>query len=174
MLKTIFALLILFTIIQPVSALDPFITINVPIADEPTTGLFLNPESPSTTFQLGQNISIFNDDRNRRWFTVVCDRNVFENYTTNEAYMSFRQRTSFQLNEPGTYNFYLDEKPSVTIQITVEGDGTEVTDSDDGIRDISDPASGGLFQGMGELPGPGVFSAFVLLILAFLRLRTRN
>ena len=174
MLKKIITTLVLLALIHPVLAMDPVIQIDVPIEEEPTEGFFLNPEHPSTTFQLGENISFFNNDRNRRWFTVVCDRNFFENGTSTETYMSFRQRTRIQLDEPGVYNFHLDEKPTVKIQITVEGDvtSTGVQQTDDRSADMSKKDE--LFPGLGELPAPGMLPAFMILILAFLVLRTRK
>ncbi|MBW6517217.1 MAG: hypothetical protein K0A89_01760 [ANME-2 cluster archaeon] len=174
MLKKIIAFLILFSIIHPVSALDPFITINVPVEEEPTKGLYLNPEHLSTTFQQGENISIFNDDRNRRYFTVVCDRNIFDNGTSNTQYLRYRNRAYMQLNEPGIYNFYLLDKPTVKLQITVIGDGTstEVQETQDGKTDISGKDE--FFPGMGELPAPGILATYMLLVLAFLTIRYKK
>lgn len=177
MLKKTITLLILLAIIQPVWAIDPVITINVPVAEEPTDGFFVYPEG--TTFQQGQNISFFNNDRNRRWFTLICDKNIFVNETTgeatNESYMSFRQRTRLQINEPGVYNFHLLEKPTVTIRITVIGDDSgEIIDTQDMPEDMPGTESNDFFKGLGELPGPGIFAAFMMLILAFLTHRTRE
>jgi hypothetical protein len=177
MLKKIITLLILLAIIQPVWAIDPVITINVPVGHEPTEGFFVYPEG--TTFQQGQNISFFNNDRNRRWFTLICDKNIFVNETTgettNESYMSFRQRTPQQLNEPGVYNFHLLEKPTVTIRITVIGDNHgEIIDTQDIAEDLRVTESNGFLKGLGELPGPGILAAFMVLILAFLTLRTKK
>ena len=177
MLKKSITLLILLAIIQPVWAIDPVITINVPVAEETTDGFFLYPEG--TTFHQGQNISFFNNDRNRRWFTLMCDKNIFVNETTgeaiNESYMSFRQRTRLQLNEPGVYNFHLLEKPTVTIRITVIGDNSgEIIDAQYMPKDLPDTESNDFFKGLGELPGPGILTAFMVLILAFLTHRTKE
>ena len=177
MLKKSITLLILLAIIQPVWAIDPVITINVPVAEETTDGFFLYPEG--TTFHQGQNISFFNNDRNRRWFTLMCDKNIFVNETTgeaiNESYMSFRQRTRLQLNEPGVYNFHLLEKPTVTIRITVIGDDSgEIIDTRDIPKDMPETGSNDFFKGLGELPGPGILTAFMVLILAFLTHRTKE
>ncbi|MCD4797813.1 MAG: hypothetical protein K8R19_02225, partial [Methanosarcinales archaeon] len=168
---------ILLAIIQPVWAIDPVITINVPVAEEPTDGFSVYPEG--TTFQQGQNISFFNNDRNRRWFTLICDKNIFVNEitgeATNESYMSFRQRTRLQLDEPGVYNFHLLEKPTVTIRITVIGDNSgEIIDTQDIPKDLPDTESNDFFKGLGELPGPGILTAFMVLILAFLTHRTKE
>ena len=174
MLKKTITILILLVIIHPVLAMDPVIQINVPIEEEPTEGFFLNPETPSTIFQQGQNISFFNNDRNRRWITVICDKNLFDNGTSKETYMSFRQRTRIQLNEPGIYNFYLLEKPTVTFQITVEGDESVPVVQETQDRPLDTPEKDELFPGMGELPAPGMLPAFVLLVLAFLTVRTKK
>lgn len=177
MLKKTITLLVLLAIIQPVWAIDPVITINVPVAEKPTEGFSVYPEG--TTFQQGQNISFFNNDRNRRWFTLMCDKNIFVNETTgeatNESYMSFRQRTRLQLNEPGVYNFHLFEKPTVTILITVIGDDSgEIIDTPDIPKDLPDTGSNDFFKGLGELPGPGILAAFMMVILAFLALKTQK
>ena len=177
MLKKTITVLILLAIIQPVWAIDPVITINVPVVEEPTEGFFVYPEG--TTFQQGQNISFFNNDRNRRWFTLICDKNIFVNETTseatNEAYMSFRQRTRLQLNEPRVYNFHLLEKPTVTIRITVIGDNSgEIIDTQDIPEDMPDTESNDFFKGLGELPGPGILAAFMMLVLAFFTHRTKK
>ncbi|MCG7850451.1 MAG: hypothetical protein MIO93_14940 [ANME-2 cluster archaeon] len=174
MLKIIIVFLILFSIIHPVSALDPFITINVPVEEEPTKGLFLNPEHPSSTFQQGQNISIFNNDRNKRYFTVVCDRNIFDNGTNNTKYLRYRNRAYIQLNEPGIFNFHLLTKPTVTFQITVVGDATSTNVQETQVRPLDTPEKDELFPGMGELPAPGMLPAFIFLILAFLTVRTKK
>jgi hypothetical protein len=177
MLKKTIIILILFSIIQPAWAIDPVITINVPVQQEPTEGFSVYPEG--TTFQQGQNISFFNNDRNRRWFTLVCDKNIFVNETTgeatNEAYMFFRQRTSLQLNEPGIYNFHLIEKPTVKIRITVIGDDpVEIIDSQNIPEDMPGTESNDFFKGLGELPGTGILAAFMVLVLAFLILTTKK
>ncbi|MCD4816965.1 MAG: hypothetical protein K8R06_11290 [Methanosarcinales archaeon] len=177
MLKKTITVLILLAIIQPVWAIDPVITINVPVAEEPTDGFSVYPEG--TTFHQGQNISFFNNDKNRRWFTLICDNNIFVNETsgeaTNESYMSFRQRTCLQINEPGVYNFHLLEKPTVTIRITVIGDNSgEIIDTQDIPKDLPDTESNDFFKGLGELPGPGILTAFMVLILAFLTHRTKE
>ena len=177
MLKKTITVLILLAIIQPAWAFDPVITINVPVAEEPTEGFSVYPEG--TTFQQGQNISFFNNDRNRRWFTLICDKNIFVNENTseatNESYMSFRQRTRLQLNEPGVYNFHLLEKPTVTIRITVIGDNSgEIIDAQYMPKDLPDTESNDFFKGLGELPGPGILAAFMMLILAFLTHRTKK
>jgi len=177
MLKKTITLLILLAIIQPAWAFDPVITINVPVAEEPTDGFSVYPEG--TTFQQGQNISFFNNDRNRRWFTLICDKNIFVNETTsettNESYMSFRQRTRLQLNEPGVYNFHLLEKPTVTIRITVIGDDPgEIIDTRDIPENLPETENNDFFKGMGELPGPGILAAFMMLVLAFLTHRTKK
>jgi len=158
-LKKTITVLILLAIIQPVWAIDPVITINVPVAEEPTDGFSVYPEG--TTFHQGQNISFFNNDKNRRWFTLICDNNIFVNETsgeaTNESYMSFRQRTCLQINEPGVYNFHLLKKPTVTIRITVIGDNSgEIIDTQDIPKDLPDTESNDFFKGLGELPGPGI------------------
>jgi hypothetical protein len=176
-LKKTITVLILLAIIQPVWAIDPVITINVPVAEEPRDGFSVYPEG--TTFQQGQNISFFNNDRNRRWFTLICDKNIFVNETTgeatNESYMSFRQRTRLQLDEPGVYNFHLLEKPTVTIRITMIGDDSaEIIDTKDIPKDMPETGSNDFFKSLGELPGPGILTAFMVLILAFLTHRTKE
>jgi hypothetical protein len=175
MLKKPITLLILLAIIQPAWAIDPVITINVPVQQEPTEGFYVYPEG--TTFQQGHNISFFNNDRNRRWFTLICDKDIFVNENTgeatDEAYMSFRQRTRLQLNEPGVYNFHLLEQPTVNIRITVIGDNSgEIMETRDIPQDLPKTGSNDLFKGLGELPGPGMLAAFMVLILAFLVHRT--
>lgn len=177
MLKKIIITLILLTLIHPVLAMDPVIQINVPVELEPTEGFRLNPECPGTTFQQGQNISFFNNDRNRRYFTVVCDRNFFDNGTNDTKYLRFRNRAYVQLNEPGIFNFHLLTKPTVTFQITVEGDGSvpvmqETQETQD--RPVDAPEKNELFPGMGELPAMGILPAFILLVLAFLTVRTKK
>jgi hypothetical protein len=172
MLKKIIVFLILIAIIHPVSAIDPIITIRVPVQEEPTEGFFVYPAG--TTFEQGQNILFRNNDKNKRWFTVVCDKQIFDNGTSNETYMSFMQTTSLQLNEPGIYNFHLLEKPTVKIQITVEGDEFVPVVQETQVRPLDTPERDELFPGMGELPAPGILPAFMLLILAFLTLRSKK
>jgi len=174
MLKKIIITLIFLTIIHPVLAMDPVIQIDVPVALEPTEGFRLNPETPSTTFQQGQNISFFNNDRNRRYFTIVCDRNLFDNGTNDTKYLRFRNRAYVQLNEPGIFNFHLLTKPTVTFQITVEGDESVPVVQETQDIPVVTPEKDELFPGMGELPAPGMLPAFMLLILAFLTLRTKK
>ncbi|MCL7413786.1 MAG: hypothetical protein M8353_09245 [ANME-2 cluster archaeon] len=172
MKNKILIVLILLALMHPVSAIDPIITIRVPVQEEPAEGFFVYPEG--TTFEQGQSILFRNDDKNRRWFTVICDKNIFDNGSSNEAYMSYRQITPVQLSEPGIFNFHLKEKPTVNIQITVIGDGTapEVQETQDSPVDL--PEKDELFPGLGELPAPGMLPAFMLLILAFLTLRTKR
>lgn len=172
MKNKIMIVVILLALIHPVSAIDPIITIRVPVLEEPTEGFFVYPEG--TTFEQGQYILFRNDDKNKRWFTVICDRNIFDNGSSNEAYMSYRQITPVQLSEPGIFNFHLKEKPTVKIRITVIGDGTatEVFETQDIPVDLSEKDE--LFPGLGELPAPGILPALMLLILAYLTFGTKR
>lgn len=173
MLKKVLMILVLAVLVPHAFALDPVIDIDVPMNHSSTEGFYIYPES--TTFETGQNISFFNDDKNRRPFTVISEEGVFENGTSNEAYMSFRQRTRFVLNEPGTYNFYLKERPIIKIHLTAVGDGSSGTGQDaDRQGDTQDREEPDYFKGMGGIPGFGAAAASLVLTIAFLIVRNRR
>jgi len=113
MLRTITVILIFIAIIQPVAASDSLICIRPGTLENQTKGFVLMYPLENTVEQ-GQTVTFRNEDLHRRPFTLVSEENLFP-----PTILTFRKSLSVQFDEAGTYNFYLEEKPTVTVQLTI-------------------------------------------------------
>jgi hypothetical protein len=113
MLRTITVILAFIAIIAPVAASDSLIYIRPGTLENQTEGFILMYPFENIVEQ-GQTVTFKNEDLHRRPFTLVSEENLFP-----PTILTFRRSLSVQFDEPGTYNFYLEEKPTVTFQLTV-------------------------------------------------------
>lgn len=174
MRKNILIILAIIALIYPVSALEPVIFIKVGMEENPTKGFYLLPED--AVIEQGQNISFFNDDQNKRWFTVVSEENLFP-----ETTISFRKRVYYEFNEPGTYNFYLKEKPTIKLQLKVVGNGSSDDTGQDTREDSGQTITPEAFRPdlgtvdpwdtIAQLPGFGALMTVLVITLLAIRAR---
>ena len=113
MLRIIILIMAFIIIMQPVTALDTLIYIRPGTLENQTKGFVLMYPFENIVEQ-GQNVTFKNEDLHRRPFTLVSEENLFP-----PTILTFRRSLSVQFDDVGTYNFYLKEKPTVTVQLTV-------------------------------------------------------
>ena len=170
MLRTITVILLLIAIIQPVAASDLLYYIRPGTLENQTEGFILMHPLESTV-EPGQNITFKNEDLHRRPFTLVSEENLFP-----PTILTFRRSLSVQFDEPGTYNFYLEEKPTVTLQLTVvdydsnnEPQATQSPTLEQEVVEENDP-----WAAMKDIPGFGTPATLMMLILAILVVRNKR
>ena len=170
MLRTITVILAFIAIMQPVAASDSLIYIRPGTLENQTEGFVLMYPLENTVEQ-GQTVTFKNEDLHRRPFTLVSEENLFPQTT-----LTFRRSLSVQFDELGTYNFYLEEKPTVTVQLTVvdydsdnEPQATQSPPYEQEVVEENNP-----WAAMKDIPGFCVPATLLMLILAFLTHRTRE
>ncbi len=170
MQKTIIFILALIAIMQSVTASDSLIYIRPGTLENQTEGFVLMYPFENIIEQ-GQTVTFKNEDLHRRPFTLVSEENLFPQTT-----LTFRRSLPVQFDEPGTYNFYLEEKPTVTFQLTVVD-----YDSDNEPQAIQSPPyeqevveENNPWAAMKDMPGFCTLATLMMLILAFLTHRTRE
>ncbi len=107
----------------------------------------------------------------RRPFTLVSEKNLFP-----PTILTFRRSLSVQFDDLGTYNFYLEEKPTVTFQLRVvdydsdnEPQATRSPPYEQEVVEENNP-----WAAMKDIPGFCTPATLLMLILAFLTHRTRE
>ena len=170
MLKTITVILAFIAIMQPVAASDLLIYIRPGTLENQTEGFVLMYPLENTVEQ-GQTIIFKNEDLHRRPFTLVSEENLFPQTT-----LTFRRSLFVQFDETGTYNFYLEEKPTVTVQLTVvdydsnnEPQATQSPPQEQEVVEEKDP-----WAAMKDIPGFGTPATLIMLILAILVVRKKR
>ena len=170
MQRTIIFILAFIAIMQSVTALDPLIYIRPGTLENQTEGFVLMYPFENIVEQ-GQTVTFKNEDLHRRPFTLVSEENLFPQTT-----LTFRKSISVQFDEPGTYNFYLEKKPTVTVQLTVvdydsdnEPQATQSPPYEQEVVEENNP-----WAAMKDIPGFCVPATLLMLILAFLTHRTRE
>ena len=169
-LRTITVILALIVIMQPVTASDLLIYIRPGTLENQTKGFVLMYPLENTIEQ-GQTVTFKNEDLHRRPFTLVSEENLFP-----PTILTFRRSLSVQFDEPGTYNFYLEEKPTVTFQLRVvdydsdnEPQATRSPPYEQEVVEENNP-----WAAMKDIPGFCTPATLLMLILAFLTHRTRE
>jgi hypothetical protein len=171
MLRTITVILAFIAIMQPVAATDLLFYIRPGTLEYQTEGFVLMYPLEDTV-EKGQTVTFKNEDLHRRPFTMVSEENLFPPTT-----LTFRQSLSIQFDDAGTYNFYLEEKPTVTVQLTVvdydSGNEPQATQSlpprEQEVVEENNP-----WAAMKDIPGFCVHAALMMFILAFLTLRKKR
>lgn len=170
MQKTIIFILALIAIMQSVTASDSLIYIRPGTLENQTEGFVLMYPFENIIEQ-GQTVTFKNEDLHRRPFTLVSEENLFPQTT-----LTFRRSLPVQFDEPGTYNFYLEEKPTVTFQLTVvdydsdnEPQATQSPPYEQEVVEENNP-----WAAMKDIPGFCTLATLMMLILAFLTHRTRE
>ena len=170
MLRTITVILLLIAIIQPVAASDLLYYIRPGTLENQTEGFILM-HPLENIVEPGQNITFKNEDLHRRPFTLVSEENLFP-----PTILTFRRSLSVQFDEPGTYNFYLEEKPTVTFQLTVvdydsdnEPQATQSPPYEQEVVEENNP-----WAVMKDMPGFCVPATLLMLILAILIVRKKR
>ena len=170
MLRTITVILAFIAIMQPVAASDLLFYIRPGTLENQTEGFVLMYPLENTV-EPGQNITFKNEDLHRRPFTLVSEENLFPQTT-----LTFRRSISVQFNETGTYNFYLEEKPTVTVQLTVvdydsnsEPQATQSPPQEQEVVEENNP-----WAAMKDIPGFCVPATLMMLILAILIVRKKT
>ena len=169
-LRTITVILALIVIMQPVTASDLLIYIRPGTLENQTEGFVLMYPLENTIEQ-GQTVTFKNEDLHRRPFTLVSEENLFP-----PNILIFRRSISVQFDDLGTYNFYLEEKPTVTVQLTVVD-----SDSDNEPQANQSPPpelevveENNPWAAMKDIPGFCTPATLMMLILAFLTHRTKE
>ncbi len=170
MQRIITVILALIAIIQPVAASDSFIYIRPGTLENQTEGFVLIYPLENTIEQ-GQTITFKNEDLHRRPFTLVSEENLFP-----PTILTFRRSLSLQFDEPGTYNFYLEEKPTVTVQLTAvdydsnnEPQATQSPPQEQEVVEENNP-----WAAIKGIPGFGTPATSMMLILAILIVRNKR
>jgi hypothetical protein len=170
MQRTIIFILAFIAIMQSVTASDSLIYIRPGTLENQTEGFVLMYPFENIVEQ-GQTVTFKNEDLHRRPFTLVSEENLFPQTT-----LTFRRNLSVQFDEAGTYNFYLEEKPTVTFQLTVvdydsdnEPQATQSPPYEQELVEENNP-----WAAMKNIPGFCVPATLLMLILAFLTHRTRE
>lgn len=170
MQRTIIFILAFIAIMQPVAASDSLIYIRPGTLENQTEGFVLMYPFENIVEQ-GQTVTFKNEDLHRRPFTLVSEENLFTQTT-----LTFRRSLSVQFDEAGTYNFYLEEKPTVTVQLTVVD-----YDSDNELQATQSPPyeqevveENNPWAAMKDMPGFCTLATLMMLILAFLTHRTKE
>jgi hypothetical protein len=169
-LRTITVILALIVIMQPVTASDLLIYIRPGTLENQTKGFVLMYPLENTIEQ-GQTVTFKNEDLHRRPFTLVSEENLFP-----PNILIFKRSISVQFDDLGTYNFYLEEKPTVTVQLTVVD-----SDSDNEPQANQSPPpelevveENNPWAAMKDIPGFCTPATSMILILAFLTHRTKE
>ncbi len=169
-LRTITVILAFIAIMQPVAASELLIYIRPGTLENQTEGFILMYPFENIVEQ-GQNVTFKNEDLHRRPFTLVSEENLFPQTT-----LTFRRSLSVQFNDLGTYNFYLEEKPTVTVQLTVVD-----YDSDNEPQANQSPPpelevveENNPWAAMKDIPGFCTPATLMMLILAILIVRKKR
>jgi len=164
MLKIIILILALIVIMQPVTASDLLIYIRPGTLENQTEGFVLMYPFENIVEQ-GQTVTFKNEDLHRRPFTLVSEENL-----------SFRRSLSVQFDDLGTYNFHLEEKPTVTFQLTVvdfdsenESQATQSPPHEQEVVEENNP-----WAAMKDIPGFCTPATLMMLILAILIVRKKE
>ena len=170
MQRRIIFILALIAIMQSVTALDPLIYIRPGTLENQTEGFILMYPFENIVEQ-GQTVTFKNEDLHRRPFTLVSEENLFP-----PTILTFRRSLSVQFDEQGTYNFYLEEKPTVTFQLTVvdydsdnEPQATQSPPYEQEVVEENNP-----WAAMKDIPGFCVPATLLMLILAILIVRKKR
>ncbi len=170
MLKIITVILLLIAIMQPVAASDLLFYIRPGTLENQTEGFVLM-HPLENIVEPGQNVTFKNEDLHRRPFTLVSEENLFP-----PTMLTFRRSLSVQFDEPGTYNFYLEEKPTVTVQLTIvdydsdnEPQATQSPPREQEVIEENNP-----WAAMKDIPGFCVPATLMMLILAILIVRKKR
>jgi len=170
MLRTIIFILALIVIIQPVTASDLLIYIRPGTLENQTEGFVLMYPLENTIEQ-GQNVTFKNEDLHRRPFTLVSEERLFP-----PNILTFRRSLSVQFDDLGTYNFHLEEKPTVTFQLTVvdfdsenESQATQFPPHEQEVVEENNP-----WAAMKDIPGFCTPATLMMLILAILIVRKKR
>jgi hypothetical protein len=170
MLKIITVILAFIAIMQPVAASDLLFYIRPGTLENQTEGFVLMYPLENTVEQ-GQTVTFKNEDLHRRPFTLVSEENLFPPTT-----LTFRRSLSVQFDEAGTYNFYLEEKPTVTLQLTVvdydSDNEPQATQSPPQQQEVVEENDS--WAAMKDIPGFSVPATLMMLILAILIVRIKR
>jgi hypothetical protein len=170
MLKTITVILAFIAIVQPVAASDSLIYIRPGTLENQTEGFVLMYPLENTVEQ-EQTVTFRNEDLHRRPFTLVSEENLFP-----PTILTFRNSLPVQFDEPGTYNFYLEEKPTVTVQLTVvdydSDNEPQATQSPPHEQEVVEVKNS--WAAMKDIPGFCIPATLFMLILAILIVRKKR
>jgi hypothetical protein len=170
MLRTITVILAFIAIMVPVAASDSLIYIRPGTLENQTEGFILMYPLENIVEQ-GQTVTFKNEDLHRRPFTLVSEENLFPQTT-----LTFRKSLPVQFGEPGTYNFYLEEKPTVTFQLTV----VNYNSSNEPQANQSPPQKqevveeNNLWTSLKDIPGFCTPATFMMMIFAILIVRKKK
>jgi len=170
MLRTIIFILALIVFIHPVIASDSLIYIRPGTLENQTEGFVLMYPFENIVEQ-GQTVTFKNEDLHRRPFTLVSEENLFP-----KTILTFKRSLSVQFDDLGTYNFYLEEKPTVTVQLTVvdydsdnEPQANQSPSHEQEVVEENNP-----WAAMKDIPGFCTPATLMMLILVILIVRKKE